>query len=132
MTLTAVSAVSRALYGEIFRTVGKKLASAGPPARRNYAAYKSCVTGTRLAQLRETAELRRGQETEVTAEQRTIQEWVRLIKAEYLEMPGLRLTKPQIQRLWTLAPEISDRVIDTLVSTHFLRKTANQAYMLAA
>jgi len=67
----------------------------------------------------------------VTAEQRTIQEWVRLIKAEYLEMPGLRLTKPQIQRLWTLAPEISDKVIDTLVSTHFLRKTANQAYMLA-
>lgn len=35
-------------------------------------------------------------------EQRTQSDWLRLIHAEYREMPGLHLTKPQVQRLWGL------------------------------
>jgi hypothetical protein len=63
------------------------------------------------------------------AEQRTIQDWVRLIQAEYLEMPGLNLTKPQIQRLWTMEPAVCDRVVEALVASAFLEKTDRQAYV---
>jgi hypothetical protein len=67
----------------------------------------------------------------MTAEQSTIHDWLRLIQAEYLEMPGLELTKPQVQRLWRLEPQMCDVVLDALVATEFLRKTHHDAYVLA-
>jgi hypothetical protein len=57
--------------------------------------------------------------------------WLRLIRAEYLEMPGLQLTKPQIQRLWRLDPPTCDALVDALVSDQFLRRTRHAAYVLA-
>ncbi len=66
----------------------------------------------------------------MTAERSTIHEWLDLIRAEYLEMPGLRLTKPQVQRLWRLEPCVCDVVLDTLVATAFLRKTHQESYAL--
>lgn len=68
----------------------------------------------------------------MTAEQSTIHDWLRLIQAEYLEMPGLHLTKPQIQRLWKLEPQMCDALLDVLVGAEFLRKTDAHAYVLAA
>ena len=53
-----------------------------------------------------------------------------LIRAEYLEMPGLCLTKPQIQRLWTLDPATCGAAVDALVTAHVLRRTALDAYVL--
>jgi len=47
-----------------------------------------------------------------------------LIQAEYCEMPGLHLTKAQVQRLWGLDEESCRRVIDVLVGSSFLRWTA--------
>jgi hypothetical protein len=35
----------------------------------------------------------------ITSEPR-MAEWLRLIRAEYAESPGMALTKPQVQRLW--------------------------------
>jgi hypothetical protein len=67
----------------------------------------------------------------MTADESTIHDWLHLIQAEYLEMPGLHLTKPQVQRLWTLEPRLCDTVLDVLVSTEFLKKTRDQAYVLA-
>ena len=67
----------------------------------------------------------------VAAAEDTRDDWLRLIKAEYLEMPGLQLTKAQIQRLWTLDPYVCDALVDSLVAEHFLRKTPGQAYVLA-
>ena len=29
-------------------------------------------------------------------------DWLQLVRAEYHEIPGLHLTKPQVQRLWNL------------------------------
>ena len=60
-----------------------------------------------------------------------IDDWLRRIRAEYLEMPGLNLTKPQIQRLWRLEPQVCDSVLDTLVGRRFLRQTPRGAYVLA-
>jgi len=67
----------------------------------------------------------------MTTDESTLHDWLRLIRAEYLEMPGLNLTKPQVQRLWTLEPHLCDAVLDALVSADFLRKTQHEAYVLA-
>ncbi len=65
------------------------------------------------------------------ADQSTIHDWLRLIRAEYLEMPGLRLTKPQAQRLWKLEPHMCDALLDALVAAEFLKKTPRESYGLA-
>ena len=67
----------------------------------------------------------------MTAEQSTIQDWLHLIRAEYLEMPGLNLTKPQVQRLWKLEPQMCDALLSALVASEFLKKTHREAYVLA-
>ena len=59
-----------------------------------------------------------------------VTDWLRLIRAEYLQMPGLHLTKPQIQRLWGLEPAACDALLDALVDSGFLRRTARGAYVL--
>ena len=50
---------------------------------------------------------------------------VRRVRAEFLEMPGLRLTFAQAMRLWGLEEEDCQRVIDVLVGSSFLQKTSN-------
>jgi hypothetical protein len=67
----------------------------------------------------------------MTAEHSTVHDWLRLIQAEYLEMPGLHLTKPQVRRLWSLEPQMCDALLDSLVATDFLKKTQRDAYVLA-
>jgi hypothetical protein len=52
-----------------------------------------------------------------------------LIRAEYRESPGLRLTKTQIERLWRLDPVTCDAVLTALVDGRFLRRTANGDYV---
>ena len=44
-----------------------------------------------------------------------ITDWLQLIRAEYLEIPGLCLTKPQVQRLWGLDPVTSEALPAALV-----------------
>jgi hypothetical protein len=61
----------------------------------------------------------------------SISEWLQMIRAEYLEMPGLHLTQPQAQRLWGLDALTSETLLETLVSTGFLRRTRGGGYMLA-
>jgi hypothetical protein len=58
-------------------------------------------------------------------------EWLRLIQAEYREIPGLKLTKPQAQRLWGLEGHICEVLLDALIASRFLCKTPAQAYVLA-
>jgi hypothetical protein len=62
-------------------------------------------------------------------EQSNIDEWLRLIRAEYQEVPGLHLTKPQVQRLWGLDPATCDALLSTLEDVQFLRKTQNNGYV---
>ncbi len=49
------------------------------------------------------------------------------VRAEFREMPGLRLTTAQAMRLWGLELETCKRVIDTLVAAAYLRRTAGGA-----
>ena len=55
--------------------------------------------------------------------------WLRLIQSEYFEMPGMHLTRQQIQRLWGLDPKRCDVLLDTLERLKFLRRTEDQAYV---
>ncbi len=51
------------------------------------------------------------------------------IKAEFLEMPGLKLTVRQAQRLWALDPETCRALIDELTASNFLTRTRDGAIM---
>ena len=48
---------------------------------------------------------------------------VGLIRSEYEEMPGLCLTRAQVQRLWLLEPTACDNVLRALVDAGYLRLT---------
>ena len=54
-----------------------------------------------------------------------------LVQAEYHEMPGLHLTKPQIRRLWGLDTVTCDALLDVLETTGFLSRTKRDGYVLA-
>ena len=56
---------------------------------------------------------------------------LRRVKGEYLEMPGLRLTIAQAQRLWGLDRAVCDSLLGALVDAKFLFRTRDGAFMRA-
>ena len=61
-------------------------------------------------------------------DEHSVSEWLTLIRAEYLEMPGLNLTARQAQRLWRLDPFTCDRLLNALVASGFLVRTRTGVY----
>lgn len=59
-------------------------------------------------------------------------ELLRRIRAEYLEMPGLRLTAPQAQCLFGLDSETWDAVSAALLDVKFLSHTHHGMFAMAA
>jgi hypothetical protein len=53
----------------------------------------------------------------------TAPDHIRRIYGEYVEMPGLRLTCLQAQRLWGLDAATCAEALDLLVEARFLRRT---------
>jgi hypothetical protein len=60
---------------------------------------------------------------------RGIQEVVRRVRGEFLEMPGLRLTPQQAKRLWRLDETSCEAVLGALVDARFLAKTRDGAFV---
>lgn len=60
-----------------------------------------------------------------------VREWINLIRAEYLEMPGLSLTEAQFERMWNLAPDVAERLLQELQRVCFLRRTKKGTYVRA-
>ena len=54
---------------------------------------------------------------------------LRRIQGEFVEMPGLRLTPAQAQRLWGLEREVCDSLLSTLVDARFLCRTRDGAFV---
>ena len=54
-----------------------------------------------------------------------------LLRAEYLEIPRLRLTQRQAQRLWGLDRTTGEALLDALVDARFLRRTRGAGYVRA-
>jgi hypothetical protein len=52
-----------------------------------------------------------------------VSDLVGLIRSEYDEMPGLCLTRAQVQRLWLLEPAACDNVLRALMEAGHLRLT---------
>jgi hypothetical protein len=50
------------------------------------------------------------------------------IRAEYLEMPGMRLTVQQVERLFGIERPLCKAVLDALVDADFLCVNANGTY----
>lgn len=51
------------------------------------------------------------------------------LRAEYLEMPGMKLTIEQIQRLCGIEPAMCKPLLDALVKVGFLRLNADGTYV---
>ena len=51
------------------------------------------------------------------------------IQGEYMEMPGLRLTPAQAQRLWGLDRNVCDQLLHTLVKEKFLSQTRDGSFI---
>ena len=65
---------------------------------------------------------------------RRIIDFVRLldiVRGEYVEMPGLRLSRRQAQRLWAIDAETCDAVLGALEHSHFLEKNEDDEFMRA-
>lgn len=58
-----------------------------------------------------------------------IEDVLQRIQGEFLEMPGLRLTAPQAQRLWGLERDTCDALLGALVDANFLAQTRDGAFV---
>jgi hypothetical protein len=56
-------------------------------------------------------------------------EVLRRVRGEYIEMPGLRLTTAQAQRLWGLDRAACDALLGALVESKFLLRTRDGAFV---
>ncbi len=54
----------------------------------------------------------------------------RRIQAEYLEMPGLKLTSRQAARLWQLDAQTSASLLESMVAAGVLQRLRDGAYVL--
>jgi hypothetical protein len=54
----------------------------------------------------------------------------RRVRAEFLEMPGLKLTVSQAQRLWGMDQPTCEALIDELTESRFLARTRDGAFVL--
>ena len=60
-----------------------------------------------------------------------LEDAIRRVRAEFVEMPGMQLTPAQAARLWHFEPEFCDAVLTALVDTKFLVKTRRKTFARA-
>lgn len=63
------------------------------------------------------------------AEQPIAPQWLCRITAEYNEMPGLSLSKPQMQRLFGLDERVCEALVDAPVAARVLRRTVRDTHV---
>lgn len=61
-----------------------------------------------------------------------IDDAVELIRMEYSELPELKLTFWQAQRLWCLSTDLCERALTALTESQFLARTVDGAYVRRA
>ena len=61
----------------------------------------------------------------------TVEQLAGRVRAEYLEMPGLCLTREQAKCLWGLGADACDQVLSYLVEAGFLVRTPHATYVRA-
>jgi hypothetical protein len=58
-----------------------------------------------------------------------VDQMLQRIQGEFVEMPGLRLTAAQAQRLWGLDAEVCNALLGALVDARFLSQTREGAFV---
>ena len=58
----------------------------------------------------------------------SIEDWLQIVRGEFQEIPGMRLTKPQFKRLWGLDGPTCDAIVEALEADHFLTQTSTGGY----
>ena len=71
----------------------------------------------------------RTKEMNMAAQPQPIDDVLRRVQGEYTEMPGLRLTTAQAQRLWGLDRSACDTLLGALVEAKFLFRTRDGAFV---
>jgi len=61
--------------------------------------------------------------------QQALEDVLRRVQGEYTEMPGLRLTSAQAQRLWGLDRAACDELLGALVDSNFLFRTRDGVFI---
>lgn len=62
----------------------------------------------------------------------TIRHWIDRVRAEYVEVPGLALTRWQMRRFWQFDGFICDAVVEALVTSGFLRERRDRTFVRMA
>jgi hypothetical protein len=70
-------------------------------------------------------------EAEMIAAQANVTDWIHLLRSEYLEIPGLNLTRHQVQRLWGLDDVTCAALLAALIDVRFLKRRRTGAYVRA-
>jgi hypothetical protein len=60
-----------------------------------------------------------------------VDEAVELMRMEFAELPGLRVTTWQAQRLWNLSDQLCDEALGSLIRAGFLTRAHDGSYMRA-
>ena len=61
--------------------------------------------------------------------QSNLEDIVLRMAMEYIEMPDLKLTLEQAQRLWSLPASVCETALSTLVARRFLTQTPTGAFL---
>ncbi len=65
----------------------------------------------------------------MAAAHQALDDVLKRVQGEYIEMPGLRLTTAQAQRLWGLDRAACDALLGALVDAKFLFRTRDGAFV---
>ena len=65
----------------------------------------------------------------MAAPHQALDDVLKRVQGEYIEMPGLRLTTAQAQRLWGLDRAACDALLGALVDAKFLFRTRDGAFV---
>ena len=60
---------------------------------------------------------------------RSLEQWIQIVRGEYEESPGLSLTHAQAKRLWNLDVDVCDAILHRLTTSGFLRQNARQMFV---
>jgi hypothetical protein len=58
-----------------------------------------------------------------------VERFVEIVHSEYLEMPGLHLTRPQMRRFLGIDVVTCDRLLEKLEQEKFLRRTKTDQFV---
>jgi hypothetical protein len=64
----------------------------------------------------------------MTSVETPVTQWLQIVRKEFQEIPGQKLTKPQVQRLWGLDQDTCEVLVEALVQARFLTRTSTGAY----